>query len=149
MTELLEAKFKKAAAPERVAKERDLTKSEIYRLVKKDIITWDQGLTFLTGMGYDSTEADYILQVNVGATSSPETYLEMKRIVESYKRSQGMEAKEVPQEVIEAEKLVIRLTKELDEAIATEASQDTIDRLTVEKAEAMTGYRELLILHDL
>ncbi len=54
-----------ADKPERLEKERDLTKADIYKGVKKDVITWDQAIELLVDMGYDSWEADYILAINV------------------------------------------------------------------------------------
>ncbi|GAH72363.1 unnamed protein product, partial [marine sediment metagenome] len=63
--------------PAAMAKERDLTKAEIVKGVKKEIITWDQGSFMLINMGYDEDEADFILAINIEALSgSPETWSE-------------------------------------------------------------------------
>ena len=65
MLELWQTKFKKAVSVERVVKERDLTKSEIYRGVKKGVITRSEGMAFLQDMNYDEYEAWFILAINV------------------------------------------------------------------------------------
>lgn len=65
MLELWQTKFKKAVSVERVVKERDLTKAEIYKGVKKGVLTRPEGQTFLEDMGYDEYEAWFILAINV------------------------------------------------------------------------------------
>ena len=62
--EFIQTKVKNVS-PERVAAERDLTKAEIYKGVKKGVITWDDGLNLLVDMGYDAAEAEFILLINV------------------------------------------------------------------------------------
>jgi len=58
--ELVEARVRKVE-PERLRRERDLTKSEIGRLYKKGELTRTQAVELLTGLGYDESEAEYIL----------------------------------------------------------------------------------------
>jgi len=149
MLELWQTKFKKPLSVERVAKERDLTKSEIYRGVKKGVITTEQGITFLQDMGYDLYEAEFIIAINVEAGSSPETPLEFRRLVESYKRSQGMEAKEIPEDVLALEREFESLNRQLREAQEKGDSQEILDTLEVARAEAMVRLRELLVLYKL
>ena len=146
---LLETKIKKPYQAERVAKERDLTKSEIIKGVKKKVISVEQGIAWLMEMGYDRDEADFIVAVNVATEGSPETPLEYRGLVEAYRKSQGMEAKEIPQEVVEAERLAKDLTAKLQKAIEEKQPQETIDYLTVDKTEAMVRLRELLVLYGL
>ncbi|KKK78249.1 hypothetical protein LCGC14_2845460, partial [marine sediment metagenome] len=50
---------------DRVAKERDLTVTDIIKGVKKGTITRAQGQTLLVNMGYDSTEAKFKLDINI------------------------------------------------------------------------------------
>lgn len=61
---MIEEKIKKAA-PERVAAEKDLSKTDIINGVKKDVITRVQGAELLQDIGYSSDEALYLLDVNI------------------------------------------------------------------------------------
>jgi len=63
---MIEEKIKKAA-PERVAAEKDLTKSDIINGVKKGVITRVQAAELLTDIGYSNDEAVYLLDVNIPA----------------------------------------------------------------------------------
>ncbi|MBA7706570.1 hypothetical protein ES703_115424 [subsurface metagenome] len=77
--EMIQTKIK-PAQPERVEGERDLTKAEVYAGVKKEVISWDEGLELLQDMGYGAEEAEFILEVRVGvAEGSPDTFTEFKR----------------------------------------------------------------------
>ena len=49
----------------RTEKERDVTKSEIVKGVKTGILTREDGIELLIGMGYDADEAIYILEINI------------------------------------------------------------------------------------
>ncbi|KKM08104.1 hypothetical protein LCGC14_1727300, partial [marine sediment metagenome] len=51
--------------PERTSKERDITKTDIYKGVKQERITRDEGLELLQDLGYDADEADYLLSINI------------------------------------------------------------------------------------
>lgn len=73
---MIQEKIKKAS-PERVAKERDLTKADIIAGVKKGVITRVQGAELLTDIGYSDDEAVYLLDVNVPADE--ETNVKTKR----------------------------------------------------------------------
>ncbi|MBA7685336.1 hypothetical protein ES703_93759 [subsurface metagenome] len=111
--EMIETKMK-AVQPERTAKERDLTKSEIVKGVKKELIGWDEGVELLTDLGYDNDEADYILSVNIAVEAgSPETYAEFKELTQKWRLSTGVEAKPMPEELKLAAAEVLRLTKEV------------------------------------
>lgn len=54
-----------ADAAERTTSERDVTRSDIFKGVKDERITRDEGIELLMDLGYDRDEADYILAVNV------------------------------------------------------------------------------------
>jgi len=54
-----------ADQPERTSAERDITKTDIYKGVKQERITRDQGLELLQDLGYDPDEADYLLAINI------------------------------------------------------------------------------------
>ena len=62
--ELLETKFK-ATAGEHTAAEREITKTDIIKGVKKGVITRGEGMELLMDMGYDEADADYILAINI------------------------------------------------------------------------------------
>ena len=83
----------------RVESERDLTKTDIIKGVKKEVITWSEGVELLVDMGYSEDEADYILTINISAaTGSPESYVEFKDITQSYRKVVGMSSKPVTEE---------------------------------------------------
>lgn len=147
--ELLETKIQAPVKTERVAKERDLTKAEIIKGVKKDKITVAQAIDLLIDWGLDEDEAAYVVDINVEAEGSPETYLDYKKLVQSYRRSQGMTTKEIPDVVVAAEKALKEIERKRSKAIEERASQSAIDRLEVERAEAAVKYRELLKFYKL
>ena len=55
----------KAEQPERTAKERDITKTDIVKGVRQGVITRGEGVELLVDMGYDEDEAVYILEINI------------------------------------------------------------------------------------
>lgn len=112
--EMIQTKIK-AAEPERVEEGRALTKTEIYKGVKKDLITWEEGVELLMDLGYDEDEADYILAVNVGVLEgSPETFAEFKEWTTKYRIATGREVKAMPEELKKAADEVVKLTKEVE-----------------------------------
>jgi len=131
----------KAHKKERVQRERDLTKSEIVKGVKNGILTWDQGVELLQSIGYDRSEAEYILTINlIASKGDPEVYSEMLDAVVKYRLALGLPAKPVPKELIEAEKEYRRL-KELYEKEENELKKSEIAQ-KLAKAEAR--FRKLL-----
>lgn len=113
--EMIQTKIK-PAQPERTASERELTKSEIVKGVKKEYITWEEGIDLLVDLGYDPSEAEFILSIQVAvATGSPETLPEFKALTQKWRRSVGKEAVPVPEELKTAANDVIRITRELEE----------------------------------
>ena len=62
--ELIQTKIKKVA-PDRVAGERDLTKTDIYKGVKAGAITRGEAAELLIDLGFDEEEADYLLDINI------------------------------------------------------------------------------------
>jgi hypothetical protein len=63
-TWLIEQKIKKLA-PERVAKERDVTKAEIIKGLYKGVIDEATAMELLQDMGYDQAEAKFIIVINM------------------------------------------------------------------------------------
>ena len=64
LEELIQTKIK-ATEAERTVKEKDLTKTDIIKGVKTEVITRDQGVELLMDLGYEEDEADYILAINI------------------------------------------------------------------------------------
>ena len=62
--EFIETKIK-ATEPERVAGERDLTKTDIYKGVKTGAITRGEAAELLMDLGFDEDEADFLLFINI------------------------------------------------------------------------------------
>jgi len=145
----IETKVRAPVKPERVEKERDLTKSEIIKGIKKEIISVEQGVEMLKRLGYDEFEARFIIAVRVGMESSPETPLEFRKYIEDWRRAIGVEAKEIPKELLEAEKKYFELRKKLDEAIKARKKEAEIARINQELVEAEYRYRQLLARYEL
>ncbi|MBA7588210.1 hypothetical protein ES708_30262 [subsurface metagenome] len=112
--EMIQMKVK-PQEPERIEEGKALTKTEIYKGVKKELITWGEGIELLMDLGYDEDEADYILAINVGVLAgSPETFAEFKDLTTKYKIATGREEKPMPEEVKTAAAEVVRLTSEVE-----------------------------------
>ena len=62
--EMIQTKVK-AVASETLAKQRDLTMSQIVKGVKKAVISREEGSSLLQDMGYDPYEASFILSIDV------------------------------------------------------------------------------------
>uniref|UniRef100_A0A6H2A1H6 Uncharacterized protein n=1 Tax=viral metagenome TaxID=1070528 RepID=A0A6H2A1H6_9ZZZZ len=101
--------------PERVEDAKSLTKTEIYKGVKKEVITWDEGIELLTDLGYDYDEADYILTINVEALAgSPETFEEFKGITQKYRIAAGREEAPMPEELKAAAAELVKIKREVE-----------------------------------
>jgi len=119
--------FIKAEQPERLRKERDLTKSEIIKGVKSGVITPQQAVYLLMDLGYDEWEAWYLLAIyKVVEAGDPEGYWEMRKIIELQKKARGLPAKEIPDELIILEQEQRRLKEELDRLRKTGAPEEEI-----------------------
>lgn len=145
----METKMKAPVGEERVQAERDLTKSEIYAGVKKAVITWEEGLTMLQALGYDREEAEFILEIRVGAGASPESYLELMKWVQDWRKTAGLEAKEISEELLAKEKEYKAIIAEHEAAIKEGASQAKIDTLGEKRATIESQYRQMLKLSGL
>jgi len=119
----------KPEEPARLVNERDLTKAEIVKGVKKQVITYEEGIDLLIDMGYGREEADYILAINIEALSgSPETLPEFKSLTMKYRRATGREVVPVPEQLKQAAQEIIRLT----------ADVANLDKLIKEEARGLT-----------
>jgi len=114
LEELIETKIESTGG-ERTTTERELTKTEIYKGVKKGLITWGEGIELLMDLGYDEDEADYILKVNVGVLEgSPETFDEFKELTKGWRKAAKVEAKPEVEELKQAAAEVVKLTRDLE-----------------------------------
>jgi hypothetical protein len=128
--ELMETVIK-AEQPERTATEKDLTKAEIIKGAKQQILTVPQASELLQGIGYDENEALYLLYINaVVSRGDPEGYWEMKKVVEQQKKAKGQPFKDIPEDLIllelrlkdaKAELKRLKDAKATDEAIGAQA----------------------------
>lgn len=135
----------KPEQPERVVKERDLTKAEIVKGVKKGYISVEEGIEMLMDLGYSRAEAEFKIAIDVGALEgSPETYMEFKRITELYKQSQGKEARIPSDALVQAEIDCRASQKALDAARSEEATPEKIAELEEAVETAKIAYHQLL-----
>jgi len=135
---------------ERLRHERDLTKSEILKGYKTGIITRGQAVELLRGIGYEEWEADYLIALQtVTSKGDPEGYWEMKKVVEAYRKARGLPYSTVPEEIIEAERLVNK-QRELIEKMREQGrpEKDIAQELGV-LAEMEAHLRSLLVKYGL
>lgn len=71
--------------PERMANERDLTKTDILRMLKSRILTEPQTIDMLIGLGYDANEAFYLVQLYMYADEIDLRELTMSQILKAYR----------------------------------------------------------------
>jgi len=147
--ELIQTKVK-AVASEKMVKDKDLTAAEIVRGVKKEVITWSQGIELLMDLGYDEWEAEFKLRIDVEVlTGSPESFAEFKEITSLFRQVVTKGGPEMPDEIKKAAEEVVRLTAEvnnLKESIAREeAALIPDDNLP---PEATTRLKELQVFKN-
>ena len=119
----------KNVGPERTTAERDLTKAEIVKGVKLGFISWEEGVNQLVAMGYDESEAMYILAINIEvATGSPENKAEFERLTQLYRASQGLKTKMSVEQIKQAEKKLAE-TKAKAVSLTDEAAKVLIDTI--------------------
>lgn len=135
----------KAEQPARTATERELTKSEIIKGVKAGVLTPNQGAGLLQNIGYDENEAWYLLYINaVVSRSDPETYWEMRKVTEQYKKARGEKAVDIPDELIVLD-LQLRDTKaKLEKMKADKATEEEIGKVSVEIAGIQSKMRTMI-----
>lgn len=119
-------------APVKLKEERDLTKSEIVKGVKKEVITELQGEQMLQDLGYDAYEAGFILAIHLEALAgSPETWSEMQAIVNKERKALGRTVKEIPKDVLATEKDIKKIQAERVKAV--EAKKPRQDIVNIDK----------------
>lgn len=121
---------------DRIQSETNLTKSEIYTGVKKGVISWGEGIELLQDHNLTKEEAEFILQIRVGALEgSPDTYQEFKKITQLWRKSQGLEYKMPSEDLIQASKDVKETERILQQVQIGE-------RTDITEAEAKTAVEE-------
>jgi len=147
--EMIQTKIE-AVKGERTAGEKSLTMALIVEGVKKGVITKTEGIERLVEIGYDESEADYILTVRIETlTGSPETVVDFMDITQKWRKAVGKEAKPVTEELKKAAAEVVRLTKEVESLReAVEAEQKTlIDEEILPKAATAKRDKLRVTLH--
>ncbi|MBA7618507.1 hypothetical protein ES703_25834 [subsurface metagenome] len=147
--EMYQTKFKASVGEERVTETTKLTRSLIIKGAKENKLTKDETIELLIRKKYEPWEAEYIYEIEVEAAASPETPLEFRRLVESWRKSQGLEFKEIPLQLIEAEKSSRDATERLQDAKRKGLNPDMIDSLQVKALEAQMLASELKIALEL
>ena len=135
---------------ERIIKERDLTKAELVKGVKKGIISDAQAVQMLEDMGYDQAEAEYIIDINVeAAEGSPHSWSEFQRIVNRDRKARGQVVKPIPPEIAKLESNIKEYKEQLKEAEALKVPRQAIEAIKVnlnplerQHAEAVRRYRK-------
>lgn len=116
LEELIKAIIKNNKA-ERTIKEKDLTKAEILKGAKNNVFTPAQSVELLQGLGYDANEAQYLLAINkIISIGDPKNYWHARQAIELYKKSQGLESVDIPNELVELEEDRKAKTEQLREA---------------------------------
>lgn len=108
----------------RTEPERDLTKAEIVKGVKGGFITAAEGIELLIGMGYEESEAEYILVINIASlTGSPETWSEFQDIVNKRRKSLGLKVEKLPEGIKKLEDQIRELEELRKEGVEAEESK--------------------------
>ena len=131
---------------QRIKSEKDLTKAEIIKGVKNNVLTVTQGAELLQGIGYDESEAYYILAINkVVAAGDPESYWEMRKVTEQYKKAKGEKYVDIPDELLILDRQRETLRKTLDELKKSPEKEQEISD-TVQKLSAVEQQIKQLVL---
>jgi len=133
----------------RIIKERDLTKAELVKGVKKGIITDVQAVQMLQDMGYDLAESEYIIDINVeAALGSPASWSEFQRIINRDRKARGQVVKPIPAEIATLESQIKVLEQSLTKATEEkqthpelEAIRTKLNPLKRQHNEAVRRYR--------
>ncbi|KKL99594.1 hypothetical protein LCGC14_1812870 [marine sediment metagenome] len=135
----------KNVSEDRVAKEKDLTKTEIYKAIKKGAMLPSDGVELLQDMGYDREEAELLIEINVGVLAgSPENYQELKKITQMYRRAIGLDSNIPSEDLIQAERDVKEAEKALKTAEEMEDKPTDMAELKAAVDDTRIRYHQLL-----
>ncbi|MBA7590703.1 hypothetical protein ES708_32832 [subsurface metagenome] len=140
--ELLQTKIK-AVQEERIADTTALTRSLIIKGAKAvpPKLTREETIELLMLKNYDKWEAEYIYDIEVTGAASPETPMEFRQMVESYRHAVGLDFKEVPPELLEADRKRLDLRLRLSQARAKKAPE--VAQLEADLAIAETTFQNM------
>jgi hypothetical protein len=134
----------------RLATEKELTKAEILKGAKNNVLTIVQASSLLQDLGYDANEAMYILAINkVVVASDPEGYWDMRRVTENYKKARGEPYLTIPDEVIMLEKEIKELKAKLAGMNKPPLDEVAIADLTLKIGTLESRLKQLLISNKL
>jgi hypothetical protein len=130
---------------ERVKDERALTKSEIIKGVKNGVFSFEDGVQFLKDLGYNDSEARYILIINgIAAAGDPMGYWEMRRAIELMKKAQGKPYVEIPDEVVAQERMIEEEKQKIEDMRARGEKEEVIASELGVLARMEAAFRKLL-----
>lgn len=131
-------------------KGKELTKADITKGVKLGVITAEEGYLLLQDIGYEAWEAAYILTISVPVTTgSPDSYSEFKKLTQTWRASQGLISRDVPPELIEAERDLIAARQAYDFGKKRGLTIDQQAPLSKAVSDAQYRYRQLLAKYKL
>jgi len=129
----------------RLGSEKDLTKAEILKGAKNNVLTVAQAAGLLQDIGYDENEAYYLLAINkIVAAGDPEGYWEMRKVTEQYKKARGEKYVDVPDELIMLEKQLKDAKTKLDELKKTPEKEEEIKNAALSLNTVEQRMRELI-----
>ena len=126
-------------------KDRSLTKADIIKGVKNNVISQEEGYLMLLTIGYSDEDSIFILSVNPAAiTGSPDTFSEFMAITQSYKESVGLPTKAISPEIIQAERDLKAAQSALKIAKDTRAKAKRLRELELIVEQAKQRYHALI-----
>jgi hypothetical protein len=130
---------------DRLTQEKNLTKAEIIKGVKNNVLTTTQGSSLLMDLGYDQNEAMYILAINkVVAAGDPEGYWDMRKVTEQLKKARGEKYTEIPDTLITLEKQIKQMKSQMAELKTKGGDEQKIAELVLELNKAELSMKLLL-----
>ena len=133
---------------ERVVKERDLTKSEIVKGVKKGILTVGDGVNMLVNMGYSESESEYIIAINVEAlTGSPHTWAEFQDLVIKHNRALGRKSLDIPDEIKDLEKQIKALELQKEKVLKGKLNKEITKERTTRINQLKRRLKHMILLY--
>jgi len=142
---LLMEEIVKYSKVNRTVAERELTKAEIIKGYKSQVLTTAEAAELLMGLGYDEYEARYLLAINtIVKAGDPQSYMEMKKVVELYKKAQGEPYMEISDELVKTANEIQAIRAELMQLRKIGVDEKRIAELALQQNALEIKYRELL-----
>ncbi|MBA7484953.1 hypothetical protein ES707_20484 [subsurface metagenome] len=139
--------YEAVAEGEKPPAEREATKADIIKGVRKGIIAPEQGYSMLLDIGYSHDAATFILSINVEAEAfSPQSYMEFLFLTRWYRTMLGKPANIPPNDLILAEKGYKEAKARHDTMVRAKASENEIAEAAIALVEAEYRYSQLLAL---